>query len=96
MQVIIRKIQPFRSQHGGHDCFRIDGFHVNEFGELVPGYTFIDPNNDNALDWAEVLEAAHANRGEDIIVDGVRMKHRQKGLWSADSRPQVVEIVPRP
>ena len=96
MQVVIRKITPFRSQHGGHDCFRIDGFHVDEFGELVKGYTFIDPNNDNSVQWIEVIDTQLRHRGEDIIVDGVRMKNRAKGLWSADCQPIVVDRVPRP
>ena len=89
MQVVIRSIKPFRSQHGGHDCFRVDGFHNNEFGELVKGYTFIDPNNDNAVDWVRVIETHLEHRGEDLVVDGVRMKNREKGLWSADCKPYV-------
>ena len=91
MQVVIRSIKPFRSQHGGHDCFRVDGFHNNEFGELVKGYTFIDPNNDNAVDWVKVIETHLEHRGEDLVVDGVRMKNREKGLWSADCKPIVVD-----
>ena len=67
MQIAIRKITPFRSQHGGHDCFRIDGLHENEFGELVKGYTFIDPNNDNSVNWVRVIETHYEYRGEDII-----------------------------
>ena len=96
MQVVIRKITPFRSQHGGHDCLRVDGFHENEFGELVKGYTFIDPNNDNAQNWVRVIETHYEYRGEDIIVDGVRMKNRDKGIYNADSTPVVVDRVPRP
>lgn len=95
MQVVIRKITPFRSQHGGHDCFRVDGFHEDEFGGLVKGYTFIDPNNDNSVDWISVIETHFRHRGEDLLVDGVRMKNREKGLWSADCHPQVTDRVPR-
>ena len=91
MQVVIRSIKPFRSQHGGHDCFRVDGFHNNEFGELVKGYTFIDPNNDYAVDWGRVIETHLEHRGEDLVVDGVRRKNREKGLWSADCKPYVVD-----
>ena len=91
MQVVIRSIKPFRSQNGGHGCFRVDGFHNNEFGELVKGYTFIDPNNDNAVDWVRVIETHLEHRGEDLVVDGVRMKNREKGLWSADCKPYVVD-----
>lgn len=95
MQIIVRSIKPFRSQHGGHDCLRVDGFHQDEFGELVKGYTFIDPNNDNAANWLELVEIHYGHRGEDLLVDGVRMKNREKGLWSADCHPSVIDRVPR-
>jgi hypothetical protein len=94
MEVRITKVSSIQSRHGG-EVLRIDGFHVNEFGEEVKGYTFIDPDNDNAPDWADVIEAALANRGRDIRVDGVRMKNREKGLWSADCKPYVLEILER-
>jgi hypothetical protein len=95
MQVVIRKITPFRSQHGGHDCFRLDGFHENEFGELVKGYTFIDPLNDNAVNWVRVIQTHLEHRGEDLLVEGVRMKNRDKGIYNADSNPVVIDRIPR-
>ena len=94
MHVIVKSIKPFRSQVSGRDCFRIDGEHLNEFDEPVKGYTFIDPANNNSSDWLEVLETWHQNRGHNLIVSGIRMKNRDRGLWSADSRPRVEDVVP--
>ena len=95
MQIIVRSIKPFRSQHGGHDCFRVDGFHENEFGELVKGYTYIDPNMDNAINWAKLIETHYEYRGEDLLVEGVRMKNREKGIYNADCHPVVIDRIPR-
>jgi hypothetical protein len=92
MEVAIEKITPFQSRHGG-ECLRIDGHHVNEQGQLEPGYTFVDPRNDNAPDWADVIDTVLRNRGRYVICDGVRMKSRDRGLWSADSKPRVTDVV---
>ena len=62
---------------------------------MVKGHTFIDPNNDNAQNWVTVIETHYEHRGEDIIVDNVRMKNREKGIYNADSTPVVVDRVPR-
>lgn len=91
MEVVIKKVKLMPSRYGG-DIFRIDGYYVDEFDKLAKGYTFIDPNNDNARDWVDVIEVAMQNRGKDIIIDGVRMKKKDTGLWNADSRPHVTEI----
>ena len=95
MQIIVRSIRPFRSMISGRGCFRLDGFHQDEFGELVKGHTFIDPDNDNCVNWLEILEAGQRNRGSDLVVDHVRMKNRGQGIWNADSRPLLVDIIQR-
>jgi hypothetical protein len=41
------------------------------------------------------MEAAATNRGKYILVDHIHMKNRAKGIWDADSRPQVIDIINR-
>ena len=92
MQIRIDHWSVFASKHGG-DVFRIDGWFQNEFDEPQAGYTFVDPHNDNAVHWAEVIRTCLEHRGSIICVEGVRMKSRDRGLWNADSRPYVIDII---
>ena len=92
MQVAVESIAGITSRHGG-EVIRIDGFHTDETGRLAKGYCFIDPKNDNWQDWVEMVEIITHNRGNHTILDNVRMKKRDKGLWNADSRPTYVDTV---
>jgi hypothetical protein len=92
MQVRIDHWSVIRSRHGG-DVLRLGGWFQNEFDEPQAGYTFIDPANDNAGHWQQVIETCLEHRGSVICVEGVRMKSREKGLWNADSRPYVTDII---
>ena len=94
MQVAIVKISKIKSQYGG-EIIRLDGHHEDETGQLVKGYCFIDPKNDNWHQWVETMETAAMNRGKYILVDHIHMKNRAKGIWDADSRPQVIDIINR-
>ncbi len=95
MQVSIDKISKIQSKHGG-EIIRIDGHHENEFGELVKGYCFIDPKNDNWGQWVQSMEHIALNRGKYTILDNVHMKSKAKGLWDADSKPIVVDTIQKP
>ena len=91
MQVAIDSIKLIPSRHGG-EVVRLSGRHVDEFGKLTAGYTFINPRNDNWSNWESVLDTVARNRGHWVIVDNVHMKDREKGIWNADSRPAVIDI----
>tara|TARA_A100001011_G_scaffold325927_1_gene349200 strand:+ start:656 stop:943 length:288 start_codon:yes stop_codon:yes gene_type:complete len=92
MLVKIKNVKVFRSLHGGHDCFRVDGLHQDETGEWVEGRTFVDPRMDNAGNWLEICEVGTQFRGKTILADYVHMKNRARGIYDADSRPHIVEI----
>ena len=92
MQVAIVKISKIKSQYGG-EIIRLDGHHEDENGELVKGYCFIDPKNDNWFQWVPTMETAATNRGKYILVDNIHMKNRAKGIWDADSKPRVIDII---
>lgn len=95
MIVAIHSISEIRSRHGG-SVIRLDGHYVDEFGGLQKCYTFIDPDNDNWVDWEQALRVIAENRGNIVELDGCRFKNRDKGLLSADCRPRVESIYPRP
>jgi len=94
MQVAVDSVRVITSRHGG-EVVRIDGHHENERGELAKGYCFIDPRNDNWADWEETLVQLVMGQETYVLVAGVRMKNRARGLWNADSHPRVVGTVPR-
>jgi hypothetical protein len=95
MQVSVEAVSVIKSKYGG-EVIRIDGYHEDEQGMLAKGYCFIDPKNDNWQAWVTIIETIENNRGNYVILDGVRMKKRDKGLWNADSKPVLVEIMAKP
>ena len=95
MEVSVEALSTIKSKYGG-EVVRIDGYHADENGKLTKGYCFIDPKNDNWQHWVGILEQIEANRGNYTILDNVRMKKRDVGLWNADSKPTLVEILAKP
>ena len=95
MIVAINNISEIKSRHGG-SVIRLDGHYVDEFNELQKCYTFIDPQNDNFADWEAVLRVIAESRGQIVELDNCRFKDRKKGLLTADCRPRVEAIYPRP
>lgn len=89
--IAIGSIKEIDSKHGGK-VFRLDGHYVNEFENLSKCYTFIDPKNENFAYWSEVLHTIASNRGKFVELDNCKMKDREKGLISADSKPNVGNI----
>ena len=96
MIIAVNSISAFPTRHGGHDCFRLDAHYVDEFGQLQKCKTYIDPNNDNYQQWHDVLRIIAENRGNIVELDGCKMKSRDQGIISADSRPRVEAIYPKP
>tara|TARA_Y100000310_G_C20256737_1_gene611700 strand:+ start:81 stop:368 length:288 start_codon:yes stop_codon:yes gene_type:complete len=95
MKVWVESMTPMKTQHGGHDIFRIDGYYEDEFGKLVKGKCFIDPKYDNAKDWLETLERIKESRGNWVELDNIKMKSKDKGVWNADCKPVVTNIIPK-
>mgnify|MGYP006099251701 FL=1 len=95
MEVSVEALSTIKSKYGG-EVIRIDGWHTDETGKLTKGYCFIDPKNDNWDQWIEILEKIEVNRGNFAILDNVKMKKRDIGLWNADSKPILVEIMAKP
>ena len=48
---------------------------------------------DNAGNWLEICEKGTQFRGKTILADYVHMKNRAKGIYDADSKPHIVEIM---
>jgi len=96
MIAAITSIGEIRSREHGGSVFRLDGYYVDEFNELKKLYTFVDPKNDNFSDWEAVLKVIAENRGNVVELRGCRFKNRAKGLLSADCKPQVEAIYPKP
>ena len=95
MMIAIGSIKEFESKHGG-TVFRLDGHYVNEFNSLTRCYTFIDPKNDNFQYWGDVLHTITQNKGNFVELDNCKMKDLSKGLISADSKPRLGNVYPKP
>ena len=96
MQVIITNMRVAPTTHGGHDIVYLHGYYLDEFGEKCRGDTSIDPKHANWQDWEPVIEHMARHPGHDFILDGIRMKSKATGKWNGDSRPTVVDTIPRP
>ena len=96
MIAAIDNITEIKSREHGGSVFRLDGYYVNELNKLEKLYTFIDPKNDNFSDWESVLRTIAENRGNIVELDGCRFKNRAKGLLTADCKPRVEAIYPKP
>jgi len=96
MIIAIDSISEITSRHHNRPVIRLDGHYVDEFTTLQRCYTFVDPENDNFADWEAVLRVIAENRGNVVELTGCRFKNRTKGLISADCRPRVEAIYPKP
>jgi len=96
MIIAIDSISEITSRHNNRPVIRLDGHYVDEFNALQRCYTFVDPENDNFADWEAVLRVIAENRGNVVELTGCRFKNRTKGLISADCRPRVEAIYPKP
>jgi hypothetical protein len=96
MIIAIDSISEIKSRHNNRPVIRLDGHYADEFNALQKCYTFVDPENDNFADWEAVLRVIAENRGNIVELDGCRFKNRDKGLISADCRPRVEAIYPKP
>ena len=96
MIIAVHNISIFPTKHGGHDCFRLDGYMADEFGKLQPCRTYIDPKHENYENWHDALRVIAENRGQIVELDNCRMKNLKDRIVDADSQPRIGAIYPKP
>jgi len=96
MEVIVQGIHMKVSKNDGEEYYHIYGNYTDDTGRYRRGHTYIDPKNDNIDKWQKCINTVLDNRGFDFRVSGIRMKNKKMGLWNADSRPTVEEILDKP
>ena len=94
--IAVHNISIFPTRHGGHDCFRLDGYMEDEFGQLQPCRTYIDPKHENYENWHDALRVIAENRGQIVELDNCKMKNLKDRIVDADSRPRIGAIYPKP
>jgi hypothetical protein len=96
MKIAVHNIHIFPTRHGGHDCFRLDGYFEDEFSTLKSCKTYVDPQHENYEQWHDVLRVIAENRGQIVELDNCKMKSLKDRIIDADSSPRVVAIYPKP
>ena len=98
MDVLWQSLTTFPSQvkkYKGKETYRLVGRHLDEFGEWKNCKCYVGEyfdNFDNTC-WRQFLNDMTNNRGRYYLVSGMKFKKRNEGLFSADSKPCVLDSI---
>jgi hypothetical protein len=97
MKVIIHHIRVEPTKHAPYnDIVHIHGTYLDELNKKHKCRCYINPENRNWQYWLAVIDEMAKNKGNDFVLSGMSFKNKEYGLLTADCKPVLEEIIPKP